>query len=137
MKERRPAKIDLAAPAAPLQADPFAALAGLSADALRPAPETPAPAPAARAETPVKSKGRLILRRETKDRGGKTVVVVSGFTPGAHPAPLLDELARTLRKRLGCGGTVDGREIVVQGDRPAAVAEALRGLGFTVGGVVS
>jgi translation initiation factor 1 len=136
MKDRRSAKLDLAAPAAPLQGDAFAALGGLSADALRPAPPE-APVTEPKEMAPAKSKGRLLLRRETKDRGGKTVVVVSGFTPGAHPAPLLEELSRTLRKRLGCGGTVDGREIVVQGDRPAAVAEALRGLGFIVGGVVS
>jgi len=135
MKEKRPGKIDLDAAGVPLQADPFSALQGLSAAALRPAPAEPPPA--APTPAPAKSRGRVILRRETKHRGGKTVVVISDFPgPGALPAPALDELARTLRKQLGCGGTVEGREIVIQGDRPAAVAEALRKLGFAPGGVV-
>ena len=136
MQSKRSAKLDLAAPASSLQVDPFAALNALPAEALRtglpPARPTPAPAP-----TPPKPKGRLILRRETKERGGKTVVVISSFPgPGAMPGAALEELARTLRKQLGCGGTVDGREIVIQGDRPAVVAGALRKIGFSVGGVV-
>ena len=135
MKDRRPAKLDLNAAAPPLQADPFSALGSLPSGALKPAPAESAP----QASVPVaKARGRVVLRRETKDRGGKTVVVISGFPgAGALPGAALEELARTLRKQLGCGGTVDRREIVVQGDRPAAVAEALRRLGFSVGGVVS
>ncbi len=132
MKEKRPGKIDLSAPSAPLQAGPSAfgaldALAGAlppgPAAAAAPAP-TPTPAPA--------RKGRLILRRETKDRGGKTVVVVSGAAPAEA-----DGLARALRKALGCGSSVAGGEIVVQGDQPAAVAAFLRDLGFAVGGVTA
>ncbi len=136
MKEKRPGKIDLAAPGIPLQADPFSALQGLDDAALRPPPpEKPQIKPAE--PPPAKSRGRVLLRRETKNRGGKTVVVISGFPgAGALPEPALEELARALRKQLGCGGTVDGREIVIQGDRPAAVAEALRKLNFSVGGVL-
>jgi len=138
MKEKRPGKIALDAAVTPLQADPFSALQGLAAAALRPPPpELPQPPPASES-APAKSRGRVILRRETKNRGGKTVVVISDFPgPGALPAPALEELARVLRKQLGCGGTVDGREIVIQGDRPAAVAEALRKMNFSVGGVIS
>jgi len=139
MKEKRPGKIALDAAATPLQADPFSALQNLDAAALRPPPPETPPAPTASAAepAPAKSRGRVILRRETKNRGGKTVVVVSGF-PGAGtlPAPALEELARVLRKQLGCGGTVDGREIVIQGDRPAAIAEALRKMNFSVRGVI-
>jgi len=141
MKEKRPGKIDLKTDGAgvPLQADPFSALQGLDAAALRPPPPEPEPAeaPPSAEAAPAKPRGRVILRRETKNRGGKTVVVISGFPgAGALPAPALEELARGLRKQLGCGGSVDGREIVVQGDRPAAVAEALRKMNFSVGGVI-
>ena len=128
MKEKRPGKIDLDAPSAPLQAGPsaFGALDALSA--LPAGLETPAsPAPPAPAKA---RRGRLLLRREKKDRGGKTVVVVSGC-----PAAEADDLARLLRKSLGCGGSVSEGEIVVQGDRPADVAAFLRDLGFAVGGV--
>jgi len=139
MKEKRPGKIDLNAAEIPLQADPFAALQGLAADALRPAPPEAAAVPVVSAvpSAAPKSRGRVVLRRETKGRGGKTVVVISGFPgAGALPTPALEEVARVLRKQLGCGGSLDGREIVIQGDRPAAVAEALRGLGFSPAGVM-
>jgi len=137
MKEKRPGKIDLAAPGNPLQADAFSALQGLDIAALRPAPPDQPPPQASAEAAPAKSRGRVILRRETKNRGGKTVVVISGFPgAGALPGPALEELARLLRKQLGSGGSVDGREIVIQGDRPAAVAEALRKMNFSVGGVI-
>ena len=81
----------------------------------------------------------MILRRETKERGGKTVVVISGFTegvPGAS-AVLIGDLAKELKGKLGCGGTFDRQEITLQGDRPAEVAALLGQLGFAVRGVTS
>ena len=97
-----------------------------------PAAERPAPAPAARS-------GKLILARETKHRGGKAVVIVRGFAQLAGwDADAVAQLARELKQTLGCGGTVDaGPEIVLQGDRPAQVAEWLRTQGFRVHGVTS
>ncbi|HEY8966961.1 MAG TPA: hypothetical protein VIM58_10980, partial [Candidatus Methylacidiphilales bacterium] len=83
-----------------------------------------------------RKKPRLVLRREKKDRGGKTVVVASGF-PSEGEA---EEAVRAVRKALGCGGAAErGLEswgIVLQGDRPAAVAEALKNLGHPVAGVI-
>jgi translation initiation factor 1 len=137
-------KVDLARGAAPLQSNPFAVLGELEAlKNLAPAPPEPkaAPAknapPAPAAEPPKKSRGRLVLRRETKDRGGKVVVVVSGFAelPGAN-AVMIADLARELKGKLGCGGSFDRREIVLQGDRPAEVAALLRTLGFRPEGVL-
>lgn len=62
----------------------------------------------------------LIVRRERKGHGGKTVTVVDGL---ALPAAGLEALARAMRKALGCGSWVDGGRVVLQGDRPeAAVA---------------
>ncbi len=136
-------KIEVARPAAPLQSNPFAVLGEVEALKNLPAPAEepkPAPAKAGGSGSPLqekkKSRGRLVLRRETKDRGGKVVVVISGFAemPGAH-AVLIADLARQLKGRLGCGGSFDRREIVLQGDRPAEVCAALEDLGYRVDGV--
>lgn len=139
-------KVDVSRPAAPLQHNPFAMLGEL--DALKnlapePEPEKPPqasePAKSAKAPKPAipkNSRGRLILRRETKDRGGKVVVVVSGFAelPGANSV-MIANLAKELKGKLGCGGSFDRQEIVLQGDRCAAVNALLEELGFRVDGV--
>jgi translation initiation factor 1 len=134
-------KIDVGARPAPALQNPFAALAGMEAlQNLPAAPEKAASAkPAAPPEPPRKNRGRLILRRETKDRGGKVVVVVSGFAegvPGAN-AVMIADLAKDLKGKLGCGDTFDRQEIVLQGDRAAQVAQLLGQLGFAVRGVTS
>lgn len=139
-------KVDVSRPAAPLQHNPFAMLGELDAlKNLAPAPEpekpqrAPEPVKAAKApkpSIPKNSRGRLILRRETKDRGGKVVVVVSGFAelPGANSV-MIANLAKELKGKLGCGGSFDRQEIVLQGDRAAAVNALLEELGFRVDGV--
>jgi translation initiation factor 1 len=139
-------KVDVTRPVAPLQHNPFAVLGEL--DALKnlappPEPEPPVevttPAPAVKAPQPAiprNSRGRLVLRREKKDRGGKTVVVISGFAdlPGANSV-MIGDLAKELKGKLGCGGSFDRQEIVLQGDRAAAVNALLEELGFRVDGV--
>jgi translation initiation factor 1 (eIF-1/SUI1) len=87
-------------------------------------------------------RGRLVLRRETKRRGGKVVVVIAGLRADAHLAESeITSIAQYLKQQLGCGGTVErvagDTEIVVQGDQPARVAELLRARGFRVDGVTS
>lgn len=126
---------------APLQFNPFAALGEVEALKNLPAPPEPKKPAEASAkmkapEPPKKARGRLILRRETKDRGGKIVVVISGFAelPGAH-AVMIADLARQLKGKLGCGGSFDRQEIVLQGDRCAEVCAALEDMGFRVDGV--
>ena len=134
-------KIDVGRAPAPALQSPFAALSNLEAlQNLPPAPEPAKPPPAPSApKPPPRFRGRLVLRRETKERGGKTVVVISGFTegvPGAS-AVMIADLAKELKGKLGCGGTFDRQEIVLQGDRAAAVAALLEQLGFHVRGVTS
>lgn len=107
----------------------------------RTAPRAPAPPAAARDTAPVR-RGRLVLRRETKHRGGKTAIIVTGFGGlDDLKAGELETLARELKRSLACGGSLEGvaphREIVLQGDQPARVAELLRTRGFRVAGVVS
>lgn len=116
--------------------NPFAQLGGGAAPAPNPPAEAAAPAAPAPAAA---SSGRLVLQRQTKHRGGKAVIIVRGFAElRGWDAAAVETLAKALKQTLGCGGTVeDGREIVLQGDRPAQVAELLRARGFRVDGVTS
>ena len=146
-KEFQKKKVDVSRPVAPLQHNPFAMLGELDALKDLPVPE-PEPVPVkpeiqrpakpAKPVIPKGSRGRLILRREKKDRGGKVVVVVYGFAelPGAN-AVMIADLAKELKGKLGCGGTFDRQEIVLQGDRAAAISALLEELGFRVDGVKS
>lgn len=118
---------------------PFAALSSRDIKPTASTPESPEPAAvSSKPSTAPRSRGRLILRRETKHRGGRAVVIVSGFadTPDFDGSAIA-ALAADCKRTLGCGGTVDDHEIVLQGDRPAEVAELLRGKGFRVSGVTS
>ena len=58
--------------------------------------------------------GRAVLSRETKGRGGKTVTRIS-FRDGTPPDTAA--LAKSLRTAMGCGGTVEGDDILLQGDQ--------------------
>lgn len=95
----------------------------LSSDGLPPGPSS----------KPVKL-GRVALRRETAHRGGKTVVIAYDFPPQIT-GKRIDELATKLKKSCGCGGTVKGREIEIQGDQPGKIRALLEAEGFRVVGV--
>ncbi|MFU8805298.1 MAG: translation initiation factor [Bradymonadaceae bacterium] len=73
-------------------------------------------------ERPVGQLKKIVLRRERKGRGGKTVTLVEGLEGLDERGR--DELAKRLRKALGCGTSVEGTKIVVQGDQ----SERLEGL---------
>jgi len=120
-------KIPVSQSQQPLAANPFAAL---QLDGLPAGPaESEIPGPKSRI-----SPGRVVLRREKSGRGGKTVVVASDFA--AHfTAADLEALAKRARQACGCGGTVAGREIELQGDDPARARRFFEGEGFRVAGV--
>lgn len=61
---------------------------------------------------------KIVLRREKKGRGGKTATVVEGIK---LPPSGLERIARDLKRALGCGATVEGATIVVQGDMSARI----------------
>ncbi len=69
------------------------------------------------------------IRREKGGRGGKTVTTITGI-PLAEPA--LKELATTLKKRCGTGGTVRDGIIEIQGDHRDALKQELEKRGFKV-----
>ncbi len=73
--------------------------------------------------------GVVRLLRDRKGRGGKAVTLVVGLPD--DPA-LLRELATTLKKLAGCGGTVRGDVIELQGEVRQAIRPQLEKLGYTV-----
>lgn len=79
------------------------------------------------AETLPPSKQRLIVGIDRRNRGGKQVTLISGFVGTQDD---LKELGRTLKTRLGVGGSAKDGEITVQGDWRDKVVELLRGLGY-------
>ena len=136
-KKDREKPVVATGPSAGLKHSPFAALAGATERTEAPA-ESATDETLAGPDTGSSRRGRLVLRRETKHRGGKTAVIVSGFeTIVDLRAGEIDAIARELKQGLACGGTVEDNAIVLQGDRPAKVAELLRARGFRVAGVTS
>jgi translation initiation factor 1 len=73
--------------------------------------------------------GAVRLRRETKGRGGGTVIVISGIPLGG---PALKELAGALKKRCGCGGTIKDGIIEIQGDHRDTLLLELQSRGYRV-----
>ena len=71
--------------------------------------------------------GVVRLRRETKGRGGKTVIVITGLPldPSA-----LTALAGELKKRCGCGGTAKEGVIEIQGDHAEVLLAELAKRGY-------
>ena len=78
--------------------------------------------------------GRLVLSRSKAHRAGKVVICISGFSSD-YPDADIESLARRLRSRCGCGGTISGRVVEVQGDQAARVRLFLESEGFHVSGI--
>lgn len=78
--------------------------------------------------------GRVVLRKETAQRGGKTVIVVHDFATHL-PVSVIETIAKKLRQQCGCGGTVKGRTIEIQGDQASRIRAVLEKEGFQVAGV--
>ena len=75
------------------------------------------------------SDGTARVRRETKGRKGKGVLVISGL--GLDKTGL-KKLASALKKACGTGGSVVEQTIEVQGDNRDAVKQVLEKNGFKV-----
>ncbi len=57
--------------------------------------------------------GKVVLRRERKGHGGRTVTRIEGL---GLPADLLERLAREVAKAMGCGARADADVVAVQGE---------------------
>ena len=84
-------------------------------------------AAAQEAETLPPDRQRLIVGIDRRNRGGKQVTLVSGFVGKAED---LKELGRTLKTRLGVGGSAKDGEITIQGDFRDKVVALLQSLGY-------
>lgn len=112
-------------PRLPLASDeristPFAGLAGMMKDV------PPGPASKdARPDAPALP-ARAVVRYERKGHGGKAMTRVEQL--GLAPAALAQWL-RDLKETLGCGGSVDGEDLLLQGDQRDRLRECLEGRG--------
>jgi translation initiation factor 1 len=91
------------------------------------------PSAADQTAIPLWKPGRVVLRRETAHRGGKTVIVVDQFATHL-PLSVIETIAKKIRVSCGCGGSVKGRTIEIQGDQPDRVRAVLEREGFKVAG---
>lgn len=70
---------------------------------------------------------RLTVSIDRRNRSGKQVTLVSGFTGREDD---LAELGRTLKIKCGVGGSAKNGEITIQGDFRERVTEILKGMGY-------
>lgn len=103
---------------------PFDGLEALR-DLLPPLPPRPTPPPAPPPKRPIPA--RAVVRMERKGRGGKEVTVVDKL--GLRPAEL-ETWCKELKQSLGCGGSVDGDLIILQGDLRSRLPDLLTAKGI-------
>lgn len=110
--------------------NPFAALAGVSVRAKdtlsqdKPEPATPTVAEGASRKG--KSYARAVVRMERSGRGGKEVTVVEQVDLSAAER---DEWLKELKASLGCGGVIEGDNLVLQGDHRKRLPKILTARG--------
>ena len=81
------------------------------------------------AVTESKQTGVLHVALERKGRAGKTATIIFGFTISDD---YLKELAAEIKRSLGCGGSVRGGEILLQGDRVNDCKKMLSDRGYKI-----
>jgi translation initiation factor 1 len=78
-------------------------------------------------ETLMPNKQTIRVRLEKKNRGGKSVSIVSGFIGSEDD---LKELGKNLKTKCGVGGTVKDGEIMIQGDFRDRILNLLQEMGY-------
>lgn len=114
--------------APPLTDNPFAALSGSLGDLPPgdPPAMTPEPSTTTAPPSPPVFRGKIVVRREKKGRGGKTVTVIEGL---GQPPEVLADMAKHLRRHLGAGAAVEGKTLVVTGAQTDRVRDWLSAQG--------
>ncbi len=73
--------------------------------------------------------GIVRISRQTQGRKGKPVTLITGLPLKSAE---LKQLARELKNRCGCGGTVKNNTLEIQGDHRDKLFEILIAKGYTV-----
>ena len=98
--------------------------AGLEATATPTTPKAESGAPAA--PDALAFAAKVVVRRERKGHGGKTVTRITGVESD------LSSLVKRLKKQMGVGARVDDETLVLHGDQRERVARWLESHGATV-----
>lgn len=83
---------------------------------------------AEQAQTLPKNQQKLRVWRDTHGRAGKVATVVRGFVGSDDD---LQELGKTLKRRIGVGGSAKDGEIIIQGENRDRVLQILLDEGYT------
>jgi len=78
-------------------------------------------------ETLLPAKQKLKVRLDTRQRAGKAVTLIEGFSGKAED---LEELGKKLKAFCGTGGSAKDGEIIVQGDQREKVVQWLVKSGY-------
>jgi translation initiation factor 1 len=80
-------------------------------------------------ETLPKDKQKLRVKLDTKQRAGKVVTLVDGFTGTEND---MDALAKQLKTKCGAGGSVKDGYIIIQGDYKDKIIAWLKDWGYAL-----
>jgi len=73
-----------------------------------------------------RSSGRAVVRMERTGRGGKEATVVEQL---GLPTAELEVWLKALKAALGCGGSIEGESLMLQGDHRKRLPEVLMARG--------
>jgi len=81
------------------------------------------------AETLPKDKQKLRVKLDSKQRAGKVVTLVEGFSGSAGD---LEALGKQLKTKCGTGGSVKDGLVIIQGDYKEKIITWLKDWGYTL-----
>ncbi len=73
--------------------------------------------------------GIVRLHRQTKGRNGKPVTLIKGLPLTGSD---LKTIAKELKNKCGVGGSIEGADILIQGDKREVIKPLLEAKGYTV-----